>query len=84
MLKIRLIAATAAILLTLITLPAMLWVYKQFSLWHQQLTPSQIQTFNLSQAVLGFAVAGLSFWWVKRKKKRASSEIAEQDTKNNH
>lgn len=68
MLKIRLIAAAAALLLTALTLPVMLWIYRVFTQWYHHLTPSQLQAFNLSQAVLGLAVAAVSFWWVKRKK----------------
>lgn len=69
MLKVRLIAAAISLVLTALTLPLLWWIYKHFLLWYHHLTASQLQMFNISQAILGLSVAAISFWWVKRKKK---------------
>ncbi|MFO1390086.1 hypothetical protein [Cellvibrio sp.] len=72
MLKVRIIAAILAILLTLITIWAVPKIAFAYMTFMDGLTPEQRTSYGVAQAILGAAVAcyGLWLWKKKAKKKR--------------
>ncbi len=68
MLKVRIIAALIAIVLTILTVYLVPYVINFFQVWTEGMTPQGRQWFNWSQVGVGVLIAlyGLSLW---RKKK---------------
>ncbi|GGY77109.1 hypothetical protein GCM10011613_22030 [Cellvibrio zantedeschiae] len=71
MLKVRILAAIVAILLTLLTiylLPKIVYTYTSFM---DGMSPDQRTAFSLFQALLGAALGVYGWWlWKKSKKKK--------------
>ena len=68
MLKVRIVAATIAILLTLATAYIAPWIIYSYKHWISHLSATQQQFFNLSQVVIGVLIAAYGFWRWKKKK----------------
>ncbi len=75
MLKVRILAALMAIVLTLLTiwvLPKIVYAYTTFM---DGLTADQKTTYSLAQAALGAALGGYGWWlWKKAKAKKQRGE----------
>lgn len=74
MLKVRIIAAVLAILLTLITIWAVPKIAFAYMTFMDGLTPGQRTTYGIAQAMLGAAVAGYGLWLWKKKAKKKREE----------
>jgi len=74
MLKIRLIAASVAIVMTLITIYLVPIIYAAFTHWSDSLNAQQQQWFLYSQIVLGAAIALIAFWRWKKKRSLAKQQ----------
>jgi hypothetical protein len=68
MLKVRIIAALIAIVLTAITIYLAPFVIAFFQHWHGGLSPQARQLFNWSQAGIGALMAVYGFWLWKKSK----------------
>lgn len=71
MLKIRLIAASIAIVMTLITIYLIPVIYTAYTHWSDSLNPQQKQWFLYSQAALGAVIALTALWRWKKKRSLA-------------
>jgi len=68
MLKIKIFAATFAIVMTLLTIYIAPIIYTAYIHWVESLTQQQQQWVNYGQALLGVIVAGLAGWqWRKNR-----------------
>jgi hypothetical protein len=70
MLKIRIIAALIALVLTPITLYIGYKIYFAYIGWSESLTPEQHNWFVWSQILLGMVLALVGFWQWKKKTKK--------------
>ena len=71
MFKVRLYAALISLVLTAVTMFVGPEIYYAYVGWDGKLSDGQRDWFHISQAVLGFAIAGIVFWrwWKKRQGK---------------
>jgi hypothetical protein len=70
MLKIRIIAALIALVLTALTLYIGPKIYFAYVHWSDSLTTEQQSWFNFGQILLGVALAVFGFWQWKKKTKK--------------
>ena len=68
MLKVRIIAALIAIVLTILTIYLVPYVIDFYQRWSAGLSPQGRQWFNWSQAVVGGLIALYGVWLWKKKK----------------
>ena len=68
MLKVRIIAALIAIVLTALTIYIAPYVINFYQNWSAGLSPQRRQWFNWSQAGIGALIAVYGFWLWKKKK----------------
>jgi uncharacterized membrane protein YcgQ (UPF0703/DUF1980 family) len=72
MLKIRIIAACVAVIMTLATVYAVPYLYIHVTQWLHGLSPTHKQWFNYSQIFVGFLVALITLRvWFKKKRTQA-------------